>query len=136
LKIIRWILLAPGAISAWYVVFSLGIVSLSIRDYFCPSEYIVSGMCTGAFAKITSDLLLVLFSGIAAFFVVVTSALIAPEYKGYMAVAAFAVGGSVATKLLFSLNFEFWKEFVSAITFGAVACYFAVKKHPFQPKIE
>jgi hypothetical protein len=126
----------PGAILAWYVALFLGIVAMGVRDYFCPSEYMVSGMCTGPFGETTFSALVVLFSGISALFVVITSAVIAPKYKGYMAAAALVVGSVVAAVFLLSSNFDFWKEFVSAITFGVVTCYFVLRKHPIQPKVE
>jgi ABC-type antimicrobial peptide transport system permease subunit len=136
LTIIRWILLVPGAILAWYVALFLGIVALDIRDSLCPSEYMVSGMCTGLFGKITFDTLMVFFSGISALLVVIASTLIAPTNKGIVAITAFVVGSVVASVFLFGSDFELWKEFVSAITVGGATCYFIVRKQPIRRRVE
>lgn len=126
---IRWILLVPIAILAWYVAFFFGIVALDIRDSLCPSEYMVSGMCKGPFGRITMKLLMVLFSGISAIFVVASSALVAPTHKGIVAITAFVVGSGAAAIFLFGSKFEFWQEFISAVLFGGATCYIFVRRH-------
>ena len=129
LTIFRWILLIPGAVLAWYLALFLGLLANSLRKSLCPDEYMISGMCTGLFGEITLDVLLVLFSGISAFFVVGSSALIAPAHKGAVAIAAFLIGGGVAGFFLVDSQFVAWMEFVSAITFGAATCYFVVRRY-------
>lgn len=122
----------PGAILAWYVALFLGIIAVDIRDSLCPSEYMVSGMCTGIFGKITISALVVFFSGLSALLVVIASALIAPTNKGVVAITALVVGSVVASVFLFESDFEFWKEFVSAIIVGGATCYFVVRKQPIR----
>ena len=118
----------PGAILSWYVALVLGLISLGIRDSLCPSENLVSGVCMGDFVELTTDILTITFSGISAILVVVTSVLIAPSNRVTIARTAFVAGSIAAAVFLYQLEFEVWREFVSAILFGGATSYFTVNK--------
>lgn len=95
-SIIRWVLLIPSAIVAWYVAFVLGVISQGIHESACPSEDMLFGMCSGILGKMTINTFIVLFSGISAIFVVAASVMVAPSRKDTVAIVALVCGREYA----------------------------------------
>lgn len=103
----------------WYGTVSAGILAYEFMHALCPSDLMVSGQCTADWFSIAIDLLVLAFSGLAAFGMVVVPTLLAPSRKSLIARFSFLVGVSFAIYLVASGGK--WTPFAVAVFFGSVA---------------
>ena len=82
MKILRWFMVAPGAILAWYLVFIVGVFTFPmVEKALCPPGDMISGMCGNEKVQGQLDLLIHFFVGMSALAVVSAAATIAPSRK-------------------------------------------------------
>jgi hypothetical protein len=115
---IRWILLLPTALVAWYAVVALGMILLSAMNDWCPFGEVVSDMCYGPFIHYATESIILGVAGLSAFVVVFVASKAAPNFKLVVAVGAFACGGAIAAFL--AVRLEAWLELTAALAAGSV----------------
>lgn len=118
-SVIRWFLVALSFPAVWHLVLVAGIASVAVLDSLCPSDLVVSGMCTAQWYQPAFEALLAAFSAIAAFSMVVVPVLLAPGHRMAVAFGSFSIGAVVAT--YFALGGMLWVPFVCAAASGALA---------------
>jgi hypothetical protein len=96
MKFLRWAMVAPASVLAWYVALVVGFMAASTLDYFCPADQMESGLCMAWWHVYAMDTLVVAFAAIAAFLVVLCATLVAPSHKLQVAWAAFGFGCAFA----------------------------------------
>lgn len=132
LHMVRWFLTVPAAVIGWYIgiVVALGIRQLSER--LCPVEYIVSGMCHAPWSSFATDFALAAGSSICGSLVVLLPALIAPSYRGRVALLAYLAGLACSA---YWLLHGLWSPVVWAALAGAVTLWRTqtVPTHPSTP---
>ena len=42
---LRWVLILPSAVVAWFAALLVGMLALSLAEHLCPPENVVSGTC-------------------------------------------------------------------------------------------
>ena len=130
---LRWILVPVAGVAAWYAAM-LTVAVLNWLywqfDYPCSYELVTSGACPIAgsdwFERYT-NVLASLGAGLAAAYVVIGCAWLAPNHKARTALIVFAVGTLVAAILGRSLGVYLPMAF--AIVVGACAVVLVYKKH-------
>ncbi len=127
LSLIRWILVFPAAVGAWYVALFLAMALLTGLDHLCPREQIVSGMCMAPWYPGAFEVLFCFGAGIAAALVVVTCTLIAPSYKRRIAVATFLAGSVVAVVMGFTTHA--YAALITSIVAGAIVLCVILMRH-------
>jgi hypothetical protein len=126
MRTIRWILVVPAAVVAWYAVFALGLFSHSyVEGNMCPPEDLVSGFCDNDTVQGWLRVIMHLFVGISAFAVVMTTAAVAPDHKERVAWATLAAGIVVAA--CFAVSAAAWSLFAVAAVGGAAAALSIVR---------
>lgn len=114
---LRWLLLAPAALAAWYAVFVLGLFSHSfVESRLCPPEELLSGFCTNATAQVWLEIIVHVFVALSALAVMTTSAIVAPGRKRSIAWLTLALGTAVAAYL--GTETHEWALFASAVAGG------------------
>ena len=97
MRIVRWLLTVPVAAVGWYIGLITALVIHEISERLCPTEHLVSGRCHAPWSAFATDFALALGSLICGSLVVLLPTLIAPSYRGRVAVLAYTFGlaGSV-----------------------------------------
>lgn len=137
LKILRWVLAAPGAIAAWYATFFFGIVAHEAAEKaLCPAGKLVSGICTSDKVQQLLEVLIVIFIALSAIAVVGTAVAIAPSHKAAVAWVTFGAGAIVAVFFAFATHMYFGGT--SAIATGlattlAITMYLKLKNRNTLP---
>ena len=94
---LRWLLLVPGVIAAWYATFILGVVAYAVLERAaCPPADWRSGTCYNSEVDRLLESVSYAFVALSAVAVVVAAALIAPSRTNVVAWSAYAVGGVAA----------------------------------------
>jgi hypothetical protein len=115
--LIRWVLLVPAAIAAWYAVFIAGIVvHQTIERRACPAGELVSGGCANPTVVRLLHVVVYVFVALSAVAVVATATAMAPSARRLVAGAAFVVGAGVA--IWFSVTAKAYGEGAGAICAG------------------
>ena len=95
--IVRWILVLPAAIAAWYLVFFAGIFVHGIVEHaLCPTPEFISETCVNDRVIRILHGVIVLFVALSAVAVMLAVVITAPSEKLLMTWVAFAVGSGVA----------------------------------------
>jgi hypothetical protein len=134
MNLLRWILVIPAAISAWFGVLLLGLIAMGVLDMFCPPELVVSGSCTAAWHESAMDALIVMFAGMSAVAVVIAPAIVAPMKRNQVATLAFVIGVLVATGMTLEDPSMMREPYVAAIT-GGLAALLLVRRHLPRPAL-
>jgi hypothetical protein len=127
--IIRWALLVPATVGAWYAVFIAGIaVHQTIERRACPPAELVSGGCADPGVLRLLHAVVYVFIALSAVAVVATATAIAPSAKRLIAGAAFVVGAGLAIWL--SVAAKAYGEGVGAICAGlaTVIAVYAIER--------
>jgi hypothetical protein len=120
MRVLRWALLVPLAIAAWYAVFATGLFThFYVEQHFCPSEDLVSGFCQNQSMQIALTVLMHTFTALSAAVVCFSAVLVAPSHKEPVVWIAFVIGLLIAT--CFGFMARDWSLFVAAAIAGAVA---------------
>ena len=115
---IRWILILPAAIAAWYAALFIGVALYQGAESLCPASQIESGHCIAPWFRPVSEGLVAFGAALAAVLVMIVCTLLAPTHRRQVAIATFAVGAAVA--IYMGLGANSYAAMVSAIVAGAV----------------
>ena len=118
-QLVRWILILPAAVVAWYAAPAIGILLQTGVDALCPSDQVVSGLCGATWYSTVSAALICFGAGLAALFVLVACTLLAPSHKREVAIGAFVIGAVVAGIMGFSA--QVFGAFATSVVAGALA---------------
>lgn len=114
---LRWLLVVPAAIAAWYVTFIVGAFTYSfIEAHLCPSQDLFSGVCTSQSIRIALDVVMHVFVALSAIAVIAAAVTVAPSRKRKVAWVAFSIGA--ATALYFAVRTQYYTHFVAALAGG------------------
>lgn len=118
LQALRWVLILPAAIAAWYVALFISIALYQGVEALCPSDQVESGHCFAPWLLAASNALIAFGAGLAAVLVMLASTLVAPAHKRQVAIATFALGTLVAIAMGWNHAIG---PMVAAIVAGAIA---------------
>jgi hypothetical protein len=109
MKTLRWVLVVPTSIAAWYVTFAVGILGHGlIESMLCPTGAMVSGTCTDPTVQQVLEGAIVFFVALSAAAVIMSAVVVAPNHRSNVAWIAFCAGAATAvyfamvTKMYFS----------------------------------
>jgi hypothetical protein len=125
---IRWILLLPAAVAAWYVALLLGIALHIGLDAICPPDQMVSGSCVAPWHWAASQVVVCIGAALAAVLIVVTCTFVAPSHKRIVAVITFTGGTLVAIVMV--LDTDAYAAFASAIVAGLATLLLVLQRIP------
>src|SRR5687768_1895463 len=95
--ILRWLLVVPAAVGAWYFVFVVGIFTHAFLEAaLCPAGEMVSGMCMNRRVQFSLQVVIHAFVALSAAAVVSTAAAVAPSHRSKTVWIAFGTGSVVA----------------------------------------
>ncbi len=116
---LRWLLLVPTAIAAWYSVFVLGMFTYSYVDtHLCPPEDMISGLCTNSTVEFWRRIVAHAFVALSALAVMTSTVVVSPGKKNPIALLTLVVGTVVAAYL--GARTHEWTLFAAA-TGGGIA---------------
>jgi hypothetical protein len=128
LRIVRWVLLIPAAVAAWFVGLFLGIALLGVLARMCPENQMVSRMCTAPWYDGASTAAIAFGAAMAAVFIMIACTAIAPTHKRVAAVCTFACGVLVAAAM--GVSSGEYVALVAAVVAGAVALWILLRRIP------
>jgi hypothetical protein len=126
MRLIRWILMIPAAVVAWYAALSLGLVILMGVDALCPAEQVISGLCVAPWYEAASGSVICMGAALAAVLIMLACTWLAPSYKPQVAIATFVVGAAVASLMGWSAGA--FGPMVAAIIAGALALWILTRR--------
>jgi hypothetical protein len=118
LRIVRWLLILPAAIAAWYLALIIGLVLHSGLDALCPPDQVISGICEAPWYVYAEDALIAFGAALAAVLVMVACTLLAPSHRRQTAIAAFVLGAMAA--IMMGASTEAYGAMAAAIGAGAL----------------
>jgi hypothetical protein len=120
MNMVRWLAVIPTAFVAWYAVFLLGMGIILTIGTLCPAEEMVSGSCVAWWAYYAEHGAFIFCAGLAAFLVVVGTAVVAPTHRKHVAVVSFILGAAIAVYMTqpWSGTISVFPEFLTAILAG------------------
>ena len=131
LYITRWILVPPSADFGWFLAFFGSLYLLGFVYDLCPPELIVSGSCTAKWHPGAESAVIAFGAALAAVFVVLFPALLAPGHRFRVAVIAYCVGVLVAVWMSGLWRFPplwlFWstgRPLTAALAAGLITVFF------------
>jgi hypothetical protein len=125
---VRWLLVVPAAIAAWYLVFVVGIFTHGfLEEALCPAGEMESGMCMNRRVRLILAILVHLFVALSAAAVVSTAAAVAPSHRTRMAWIAF-VGGSLVA-VAFGIAAWAYTEALAAVASGLLTAV-TISRYP------
>lgn len=102
---LRWVLLVPAAVAAWFGVFLIGLVAYQATEHAtCPAARMVSGQCVDPRVQSTLEIVIYIFAGISAVAVETAAAVTAPSHKALVTWLTFFFGSWVALVFGFAGN--------------------------------
>ena len=123
--VLRWVLLLPSIAVAWYLGVISAISIYSVKEKFCPPEYITSSLCYAPWSRAVNNFVFMLGPAIAAFLIVLLPSLLAPRYKKAISTIIYSGGVIAAGYLAFRGNIggiEI-RGFISSAAAGALATF-------------
>lgn len=103
MRMLRWFMVVPGAVLAWYAVFGVGLFTYPmIESTLCPPGDMISGLCHNERVSGVLDVVIHVFVGFSALVVVLSAVAIAPARKRIVAWLAFVAGSAVTVALALS----------------------------------
>ena len=116
---LRWVLLVPLAIYAWYGIFALGLyTNVYVERNFCPPEDVVSGFCHNNEIQMWLKIIRHASVFLSAVAVVLVAAVVAPSNRKRVAWLSFLVGA--ITAMYMSLKTASISLLLSALVGGIV----------------
>ena len=126
-RLVRWLLVGPAAVAAWYFVFVVGIFTHGfLEEALCPAGEMISGMCTNPRVQVILKVLVHAFVALSAAAVLSTAAAVAPSYRNETAWITFVAGSLVA--VAFGIGARAYTEAVAAVASGLL-CAMAISRH-------
>lgn len=123
---IRWALIPVVIFLGWYLALLISIGIHAFAESLCPSEHIVSGMCFASWFTAVSKSIICLGAGLAAVFIVLFSAIVAPAKKVQVILVVYSIGAMVAIFWAFQINA--FAELVAAVISGLITVLVLNKK--------
>ena len=124
-QLIRWVLILPAAVAAWYAALVIGIGLYASLKKFCPLDQIVSGGCTAPWYLMAEKAVVAFGAALAAVFVMTTCTFLAPSHKREIAITTFAIGSIVA---IYMGAYLFFAQMVSAVIAGAITLFILIRR--------
>jgi hypothetical protein len=118
MRFVRWLLIIPTAVAAWYAALVSGISLHRGVDALCPADQVVSGLCVAPWYEAASATVICMGAGLAAVLILLACTLLAPSHRRRVAIATFIVGAVVAIVMGISANA--FGPLVTAIVAGGV----------------
>lgn len=125
MHILRWILTAPAAILGWYLGLVAAMIGHRFSEGLCPHEHIVSGMCFASWVPIADAVLLAVGATVAGVMTVLLPTLVAPAYKGRVALSAYLSG---AIGSIYWMKHGIWMPAVCADVSGLLCLWLVYRK--------
>ncbi len=129
MRAVRWLLLVPAAIGAWYAVFAAALFAyFYVERHFCPPTDLVSGFCANETVQQALEALTHLSVALSAIAVGVAASAMAPSHKEPTVWATLGAGLVIAG--IFGFAAHAWSLFLAAAaggTLGAVAIVLFVR---------
>jgi hypothetical protein len=126
--VLRWLLVGPAAIAAWYLVFIVGLFTHGFLDEaLCPAGEMESGMCMNRRVRLTLGILVHVFVALSAVAVVSTAVAVAPSHRNRTAWVAFVTGSVVA--VAFGIAAWAYTEAVAAAAAGLLTVIAVARGH-------
>jgi hypothetical protein len=117
---IRWLILIPACIAAWYVALFAGILLHGVLFSYCPPSMVAYGtFCDAEWFPTAERILICSGAALSAVFVVTTASLVAPAHRIFVSRLACGVGAIVAT--IMAVKLGTYAELISAIAAGVLA---------------
>ena len=133
MKIVRWLLVAPLAVGAWYATAIAGIAAYwEIRRRTCPPEAkLISGVCHDPEVMRLLAGVEMLFIALSAIVVVCVAAAVAPSHRTAVAWTAFVAGALVAG--YFALSTMAYVAGIAAVGCGLVTAMLISRRRRVRP---
>jgi hypothetical protein len=116
-RLIRWILVLPAAVAAWYAALFISIALYKGVEALCPFGKVESGRCFAPWFLDASEVFIASGAALAAALVMIACTLLAPTHRRQVAIATFIVGTIAAIMMG-------WETFagatITAIISGAI----------------
>lgn len=116
-SLLRWMLLVPASITAWYLALFAAIALLGGLVGLCPQDQIVSGTCVAPWYHAAEQVVMCAGAGLAAVLILAVCALLAPAHKPKVAIAAYVTGVLVACAM--GIATDAYAATASAVLVGA-----------------
>jgi hypothetical protein len=130
---LRWVLVPVSAFVVWAATLLLGLAGVNVLDSFCPPQQMVSGSCIAPWHQPGVEALIIVCAGLAAFGIVVVTALVAPGHKLRVAVVAFACGALFAG--YFAQSGDAWGAFLAAAAGGSSGLWLVASRWRRSPAL-
>lgn len=127
MRTIRWLLVAPFAIAAWYIVFVVGVVTYTaLEEHLCPADQFVSGACVNDRVMTILQVVVYAFIALSAVAVVSAAVVTAPAHRDIVAWGTLAFGAAMA--VLVGAGGHAYGEMATAIIAGLVTTVVAARR--------
>jgi hypothetical protein len=127
-QLIRWVLILPAAIAAWYLALFIGVALYRGAEALCPASQVVSGQCFAPWFLYVSEGLIAFGAALAAALIMITCAWLAPTHKRQVSIATFALGAGVA--IIMGLSAHAYAAIAAAIIAGAIILVVLLRRLP------
>lgn len=117
-NMLRWLLTLPLAFVGYVVAILAAITLSSLLTRFCPSESLVSGMCTASWYWAAELAAFSVASAIGAALFVGLPALVAPKQRLHVALVALLAGSFYAAWFVLQVGSSFVTPAISAVASG------------------
>jgi hypothetical protein len=121
LRKLRWLLILPAAIAAWYLALVVGIALLASLAWLCAPDKMVFERCTAPWYGAAADVLVCFGAGLAAVLILLVSTWLAPTQKPRVAVWTFTLGCLVAAFM--GIGTGMYAALIAAIAIGALGLW-------------
>lgn len=127
MRILRWCLVLPATLAAWYAVFIAGMLFHSqLEPLLCPPAEMVSGACGNLGVIRTLRAVIVLFAALSAVAVVLAATVTAPARKLLVAWGTFAIGSEIA--ILMAIEVQSPLEGAAAVAAGLLTALWLTRR--------
>ena len=116
--VFRWLLVPLTALAVWVGTLLIGIGASSLLDSLCPSDLMVSGLCTAPWHRSAMAAVEMICAGIAAAGFIALPVRVAPAYRTQVAVVCLVAGGLFTIQL--AIAGAMWAPAVVAAAVGAI----------------
>jgi MFS family permease len=123
---LRWILILPAAVAAWYAALLLGIALYQGVEALCPPDQVESGHCFAPWFLTVSNALIAFGAALAAVLVMIACTLLAPAHKRQVAMATFALGTLAAVAMGWNHAIA---PMIAAIMAGAIVLAILLRRY-------
>ena len=131
MTLVRWLLVPVTAFAVWAGTLLLGIAGSSLLDSLCPSDLMVSGICTASWHRPAMAALEMMCAAIAAVGFIALPAAVAPAYRVHVGVVCFVVGGVLTIEL--ALAGALWAPAAGAAITGIVTLWAVISRSNPEP---